>query len=168
VRDARITMIYEGTNGIQALDLLGRKVLMNGGAAVSLMIKTIQGSLSGELPQQVQPWVAALATQLAQWGELTALVGGRVKQDPDELGAVAVDYLQYCACLLLGWCWVRMAIVAARQVGAGSAEAPFYQAKLAAATFYFERLWPKHLSLAAGIRAGGSSLPRLSAEQWSA
>jgi alkylation response protein AidB-like acyl-CoA dehydrogenase len=168
VRDARITMIYEGTNGIQALDLLGRKVLMNGGAAVQLMIKTIQNSLPSELPQQVQPWAAALATQLAQWGELTALVGGRVRQDPEELGAVAVDYLQYCACLLLGWCWVRMAIVAARQVSAGSAEAPYYQAKLAAAAFYFERLWPKHLSLAAGIRAGGSSLPRLTSEQWSA
>ncbi len=168
VRDARITMIYEGTNGIQALDLLGRKVLMNGGAAVQLMIQTIQHSVATDVPAVVQPWVASLAKALAEWAELTALVGGRVRQDPEELGAVAVDYLKYASCLLLGWCWIRMGSVAARHLAAGESEAPYYQAKLAAGAFYFERLWPKRLALAAGIRAGGATLPRLSAEQWSA
>ena len=168
LRDAKITCIYEGTNGIQALDLLGRKVLMNGGATLKLLAADIAASLAGELPVEVAPWAAELGARLAEWGELSTLVGLRAAKDPDEMGAVASDYLQYAGYVLVGWCWVRMARVAARALAAGGSERPFYEAKLAAARFYFEHLLPRTRAFAAGVRAGGAALPALTAEQYSA
>ena len=168
LRDAKITCIYEGTNGIQALDLLGRKVLMNGGATLKLLGADIAASLAGDLPAELAPWAAEIGARLAEWGELSTLVGTRAAKDPDEMGAVAVDYLQYAGYVLVGWCWVRMARVAARQLAAGGAERPYYEAKLAAARFYFEHLLPRARTFAAGVRAGAASLPALTAEQYSA
>jgi hypothetical protein len=166
LRDARITLIYEGTNGIQALDLLGRKVLMTGGASVALMIAEIERTLQGSLPPEATPWVEALRVRLKEWPELTALVGARVRTQADELGAVAVDYLNFSGYVLLAWCWLRMGVVAARQLAAGAPERGYYEGKLAAAEFYFARLLPRSLTYAAGVRAGLSTLPRLSPEQY--
>ena len=167
LRDAKITCIYEGTNGIQALDLLGRKVLMNGGATVRALAAEMVASLGTDLPAALLPWAAELQARLKELGELTAVVGGRVAQDPDELGAVAVDYLNHAGYVLVAWCWLRMAKVAAQQLAAGTHEAGFYEAKLAAARFYFERLLPRTQAFAAGVRAGAGSLPVLTAEQYS-
>jgi hypothetical protein len=83
LRDAKITCIYEGTNGIQALDLLGRKVLMNGGATLKLLAADIAASLSGDLPPEVAPWAAELGARLAEWGELSTLIGVRAAKVPD-------------------------------------------------------------------------------------
>jgi alkylation response protein AidB-like acyl-CoA dehydrogenase len=168
LRDAKITCIYEGTNGIQALDLLGRKVLMNGGATLRLLAADIAASLAGDLPAALAPWAAELGARLAEWGELSNLVGARAARDPDELGAVAVDYLQYAGYVLVGWCWLRMARVATVQLAGPTAERPYYEGKLAAARFYFEHLLPRTLAYAAGVRAGAASLPLLTAEQYSA
>jgi len=166
LRDAKIACIYEGTNGIQALDLLGRKVLANGGATVKVLVGEIAASLAGELPVQLQPWAATLQTKVVEWAELTRLVGDRVAKDPEELGAVAVDYLNFSGYLLVGWCWIRMARVAAAKLAAGSAENHYYEGKLAAAAFYFERLLPRTFAYAAGVRAGAATLPGLSPEQF--
>jgi alkylation response protein AidB-like acyl-CoA dehydrogenase len=168
LRDAKITCIYEGTNGIQALDLLGRKVLMNGGATLKLLAADMAASLGGELPPALAPWAAELGARVKEWGELSELVGARAARDPDELGAVAVDYLMYAGYVLVGWCWLRMARVAAGRLATGTSEAPFYEGKLAAARFYFEHLLPRTLAFAAGVRAGGAALPMLTAEQYSA
>jgi len=167
-RDARITLIYEGTNGIQAMDLLGRKVLMNRGETVKLMIAEIMGTLGTPLPASVTPWAQQVQGALKDWVELTQSVGGRVAKDPDELGAVAVDYLQFCGYLLMGWCWVRMASVATATLAGGTGERAYYEGKLAAAGFYFDRLWPRMQGFAASIRAGGRSLATLSEEQYTA
>lgn len=167
-RDARITLIYEGTNGVQAMDLLGRKVLMSGGASVKLMIAEIQGSRAPSVPVTVRPWAEQLDGALVEWGKLTREVGARVAEDADELGAVAADYLQFCGYLLMGWCWVRMATVAAQALEAGTVESDYYAGKLAAARFYFERLWPRLQGFAASVRAGGQSLVDLSEAQYTA
>lgn len=168
LRDAKITCIYEGTNGIQALDLLGRKVLMNGGSTLKRLGAEIATSLGGEMPASMAPWAATLAGHLKEWEALTALVAGRAAGDPDEPGAVAFDYLMYAGYVLVGWCWLRMARVAHAALAAGSAEAPYYEGKVAAARFYFEHLLPRALAHAAAVRAGATALPTLAAAQYSA
>ena len=166
LRDAKIACIYEGTNGIQALDLLGRKVLLNGGATLALLGEEIERSLAGELRPPLDSWAGVLRGKLGEWAELTRLVHARVAKDPDELGAVAVDYLNFGGYVLVGWCWLRMARVAAAALAAGSAERAFYEGKLAAAAFYFERLLPRTLAYAAGVRAGGATLAALEPEHY--
>ena len=166
LRDAKIACIYEGTNGIQALDLLGRKVLGTGGAYVQLMAAEIAASLATPLPAELQAFGAQLQALVGEWAELTRLVGDRVAKDADELGAVATDYLNYAGYLLVGWCWLRMARVASERLAAGSSERGFYEGKLAAARFYFARLLPRTAAFAAGVRAGGASLPSLARQHF--
>ncbi len=161
LRDAKIACIYEGTNGIQALDLLGRKVLHTGGASVKLMVEEIARTLTGPLPAIAAPWAAALKSLVEEWASLTRTVGERAQADPDELGAAAVDYLNFAGYLLVGWCWLRMAAVADAALGKGSAEREFYEGKLAAARLYFERLLPRARAFAAAARAGAATLPAL-------
>jgi len=168
LRDAKIACIYEGTNGIQALDFLGRKVLMNGGATLKVLAAEIAQTLAGELPAALKPWAAALTAKIEEWAQLTRQVGERVAQDPEELGAVAVDYLNFGGYVLLGWAWLRMARVASAKLAAGTPEKAYYEGKLAAAAFYFERLLPRTLSCAASVRAGGATLPTLTPEHYAA
>ena len=166
LRDAKIACIYEGTNGIQALDLLGRKVLMNGGATLGLLAEEIGRTLEGDLPVPLAGWAGVLRAKVGEWQELTRLVGARVAKDPDELGAIAVDYLNFGGYVVVAWCWLRMARVAAAALAAGTAERAFYEGKLAAAGFYFERLLPRTLAYAAGVRAGGATLAVLDPGQY--
>ncbi len=168
LRDAKIACIYEGTNGVQAVDLLGRKVLANGGASVRLLAAEIAATLGAGLAASLAPYAATLEAQVAEWAELTRLVGERVAKDPDELGAVAVDYLQYAGYVLVAWAWLRMANVAAARLAEGHGERAFYEGKLAAAAFYFERLLPRTLAFAAAVRAGGRTLPTLTPEHFAA
>jgi alkylation response protein AidB-like acyl-CoA dehydrogenase len=161
LRDAKIACIYEGTNGIQALDLLGRKVLHTGGASLKLLADEIIRTLAAPLPAACVPWAAAIKAGLEEWATLTREIGGRAARDPDELGAAAVDYLNFAGYLLVGWCWLRMALVAQAKLDAGSGDQEFYQGKLAAARLYFERLLPRTRAFAAAARAGAASLPTL-------
>ena len=168
LRDAKITCIYEGTNGVQALDLLGRKVLGTGGKSVELVAGEIAAMLGPDLPAALRPYGEALAARLREWAELTRLVGDRVAKDPEELGAAAVDYLNFAGYVLYGWCWLRMAKVAARKLAAGGGERGFYEGKLITARFYFERLLPRADAAAAAVRAGAGSLPALAPEHFAA
>jgi len=161
LRDAKIACIYEGTNGIQALDLLGRKVLHTGGASVKLVAAEI-GATIAQAGATFAPWAESLKALVGEWAELTRLVGERVQKDPDELGAAAVDYLNFAGYLLVGWCWLRMALVADAALKAASPEREFYEGKLAAARLYFERLLPRTRGFAAAVRAGAGTLPSLS------
>ncbi len=168
LRDAKISCIYEGTNGIQALDFLGRKVLGNGGASVKLLAAEIAKSLAGDLPEALQPWALAVKAGVEEWAALTRLVGERVQKDPEELGAAAVDYLNFAGYVVVGWCWLRMARVATAALAGGSAEKAFYEGKLAAARLYFERLLPRTQTFAAAVRAGAATLPTLTREHFAA
>jgi hypothetical protein len=163
-RDAKIACIYEGTNGIQALDLLGRKVLGTGGASVKLMIEEIGRSLAGGVHASLGPWAKRIEALARDWGELTKLAAERAAKDPEELAAAATDYLNYAGLVLVGWCWLRMADVAQRALDAGTAERAFYEGKLQAARFYFERVLPRAEGHAACVRAGAASIPMLTPE----
>jgi alkylation response protein AidB-like acyl-CoA dehydrogenase len=164
LRDAKIACIYEGTNGIQALDLLGRKVLGTGGASVKLMIEEVVRSLAGGVDPELQPWAQRVQASMQQWGELTKFAAERASKDPEELAAAATDYLNFAGIVLVAWCWLRMAQVAKQALAAGTAERAFYEGKLLAARFYFERVLPRADGHAAAVRAGAATIPMLSAE----
>ncbi len=158
VRDNRINMIYEGTNTIQSLDLLGRKVLGNNGATLAKF-----GSLVGKLVAEegVNEKMGEFITPIAILGEqitkLTQELGFKGFQNADEVGAAAVDYLRICGHLVFGYFFARMAQVALREIAAGNKD-PFYTAKLQTARFYFARLFPETATLLKTVRAGSASL----------
>ena len=158
VRDARINMIYEGTNTIQSLDLLGRKVLGNQGASlkkfgelISALVMAEQGN--DDMAEFIQP-LAKLGQQMTQF---TGEIGYKALQNADEVGAAAVDYLRVAGHLVFGYFWARMAQVALQQKAAGKRD-PFYQAKLQTARFYFAKLFPETACLMQTARAGSAVL----------
>ncbi len=167
MRDARITPIYEGTNGIQALDLLGRKVFGTGGKSQQAVARRIRDAIEkfGGIPE-----VAALAADLArrvdQWDRLTMELGAAAMKNPEEVGAAATDYLQFSGYVCLGWCWLAAAAVAAKKLAAGEPDPDFYTAKLVTAQHYFGRLLPRVEAHAAAARAGSAGLMALSPEQF--
>ncbi|MFN3374946.1 MAG: acyl-CoA dehydrogenase C-terminal domain-containing protein [Burkholderiaceae bacterium] len=158
VRDARINMIYEGTNTIQSLDLLGRKVLANNGATLKKFGKLVgqlveEEGVNEKMAEFINP-VAMLAEQMTKF---TTEIGFKGMQNPDEVGAAAVDYLRVAGHLVFGYFFARMAQVALRQIAAGSTD-PFYQAKLQTARFYFAKLFPEVQTLMRTARAGSKVL----------
>ncbi|AVP58836.1 acyl-CoA dehydrogenase C-terminal domain-containing protein [Pulveribacter suum] len=158
VRDNRINMIYEGTNTIQSLDLLGRKVLGNNGATLKKF-----GKLVGQLVQEegVNEKMAEFINPIAYLGDqmtkFTTEIGFRGFQNPDEVGAAAVDYLRVAGHLVFGYLFARMAQVALREIAAGNTD-PFYVAKLQTARFYFAKLFPETATLMRTARAGSKVL----------
>ena len=158
VRDNRINMIYEGTNTIQSLDLLGRKVLGNNGATLTKFGKLI-GALVAE--EGVNEKMAEFINPLAQLGEqmtkFTTEIGFKGFQNPDEVGAAAVDYLRVAGHLVFGYFWARMAQVALREIAAGNTDS-FYLGKLQTARFYFAKLFPETATLMRTARTGASAL----------
>ena len=159
-RDARIAPIYEGTNGIQALDLLGRKVLGSQGKLLRGFTKIVHKfcAANAEHPQ-LKAHVAQLDQLNQQWGELTMKVGMAAMKNPDEVGAAAVDYLMYSGYVILAYLWLRMAIAAQAQD-----DTEFAQAKLATCDFYFKRLLPRTATHRAAVEAGSECLMSLPAQ----
>jgi alkylation response protein AidB-like acyl-CoA dehydrogenase len=156
VRDARINMIYEGTNTIQSLDLLGRKVLADNGAKLKKFGKMVQAFIEEEgTNEAMQEFVNPLADLGEKVTKLTTEIGMKALQNPDEVGAAAVDYLRVCGHLVFGYFWARMAKVALDKLASGD---PFYQAKLATARFYFAKLLPETATLIRTARAGAKPL----------
>ena len=158
VRDARINMIYEGTNTIQSLDLLGRKVLGNQGATLKKFGKLIAELVSAETGNEdMAPFIQPLAKLGQQMTQFTGEIGMKALSNADEVGAAAVDYLRVAGHLVLGYFWARMAQVALKQIEQGSKD-PFYKAKLQTARFYFAKLFPETASLMQSARAGSEVL----------
>ncbi len=158
VRDARINMIYEGTNTIQSLDLLGRKILGNQGATLRKFGKLI-GALAKEESSNagMHEFITPVATLGEQMTQFTMEIGMKGMQNPDEVGAAAVDYLRVAGHMVFGYFWARMAQVALREIEAGNTD-PFYQAKLQTARFYFAKLFPETATLMQTARAGSAVL----------
>ncbi|WKB54658.1 acyl-CoA dehydrogenase C-terminal domain-containing protein [Eleftheria terrae] len=152
VRDARINMIYEGTNTIQSLDLLGRKVLADNGAKLKKFGKIVAAFVEDEgVNENMQEFINPLADLGDKVTKLTTEIGMKAFQNPDEVGAAAVDYLRVCGHLVFAYFWARMAKVALAKVDSGD---PFYKAKLITARFYFAKLLPETASLIRTARAG--------------
>ncbi|HSG88081.1 MAG TPA: acyl-CoA dehydrogenase C-terminal domain-containing protein [Pseudomonadales bacterium] len=155
-RDARIALIYEGTTQIQALDLLGRKVLGDGGKTLLELAGRIEVTCNDLMDDALLGGHArVLKGLLGEWGELAMGIGARAAEDPREVGAASVDFLMYSGWILVAWCWLRM-VARARH---GDVEHdPFYAGKMRTADFFFERLLPRTLGLAATLRTGAGSL----------
>ncbi|MET0355895.1 MAG: acyl-CoA dehydrogenase C-terminal domain-containing protein, partial [Cellvibrio sp.] len=150
VRDCRVASLYEGTTGVQALDLLGRKILLSNGTLLSGIGECIdiycrESANTAEL----SPYVKTLARLQTEWSTLTARIGERALVNADEVGAASVDYLMYCGYIFMGYLWARAASTAVKALAAGSQEQDFYRAKLETARFYFERILPRTLTLVA-------------------
>jgi alkylation response protein AidB-like acyl-CoA dehydrogenase len=158
VRDARINMIYEGTNTIQSLDLLGRKILSNNGATLRKFGKLIAALVEEEgVNEKMAEFINPIALLGDQMTKFTTEIGFKGFQNPDEVGAAAVDYLRVAGHLVFGYFWARMAQVALREIAAGNSEA-FYLAKLQTARFYFAKLFPETATLMRTARTGSKVL----------
>jgi alkylation response protein AidB-like acyl-CoA dehydrogenase len=158
VRDVRIAQIYEGTNGIQALDLLGRKVVADGGRALAEFTGQIHQFCKQETPYR-EPLLKATSDlqSLSQW------LSEQAREDANAVGAASVEYLQLFGYVAYAYMWARMDAVAAANLAQDPA---FYAAKRATAAFFFARLLPRTLSLQASIRAGSTSLFSLAADHF--
>ncbi|MEX8497539.1 MAG: acyl-CoA dehydrogenase C-terminal domain-containing protein [Leptothrix ochracea] len=166
VRDARINMIYEGTNTIQSLDLLGRKVLADNGAKLKKFGRKVAAFIEAYgVDESMQEFINPLADLGDKVNKLTTELGFRAFQNPDEVGAAAVDYLRVCGHLVFAYFWARMAQVAlsaqALSKQSGAQADPFYTAKLATARFYFAKLLPETASLIRTARSGAKPLMAL-------
>ena len=166
-RDTRIACIYEGTNGVQALDLLGRKVLGSGGQLARLL-----GGLIGAFCQnhagydELADFVPRLAGLLKAWSEVTERVALRAARDQEEVGAAAVDYMQLTGHLCLAWCWTKMAAVSIAALSQDPPDRGFYEAKLATARFFFTRLLPRADAHLDALDAGADTVMSLPADQF--
>ncbi len=159
-RDARITTLYEGTTGIQALDLLGRKIMQLQGAGLQQFLGMIQAFCAEQSGNaEVAEFVAPLALIAQEWQALTMEVGRKAMANADEVGAASVDYLFYSGYVALAYWWAKA--VAAANTGAQSND--FKTAKRETARFYFARILPRTLAHAAAIRSGASPLLALDA-----
>jgi alkylation response protein AidB-like acyl-CoA dehydrogenase len=158
VRDNRINMLYEGTNTIQSLDLLGRKVLGNNGATLKKFGKVIGALIAEEgVNEKMAEFINPLAYLADQMTKFTTELGFKGFQNPDEVGAAAVDYLRVAGHLVFGYFWARMAQVALREIAAGNND-PFYLAKVQTARFYFAKLFPETAMLMRTARSGSRAL----------
>lgn len=166
VRDARIAQIYEGTNGIQALDLLGRKVLSTQGELLKRFTKRIHKFCQAhEDNTDMAEFVTPLVALNKEWGEITMQIGGRAMQNRDEVGGASMDYLMYSGYVALAYSWALAAEAAQRQMKSNSDDTVFYQAKIQTAQFYYKRLLPRTRSLVETMKDDVGSLMSIDASQ---
>ncbi len=165
VRDTRIALLYEGTTQIQALDLLGRKVLQSQGAMLRQFTKIMHKFCqANEGKPGMADFVKELARLNKEWGEVTTEIGMRAMQNADEVGAAAVDYLMYAGYVTMGFLWAWMAQVAQDKIAAGAEDADFYKAKVQTAQFYFKRILPRTQAHVAAMRGGLEVLMQMDAD----
>lgn len=165
VRDARIAQIYEGTNGIQAMDLVGRKLAQNGGRAVQAFFAEVDAACAAA---KERPELAGLAGQVEKAnGELKAATMWFMQNgmtNPNNVGAGAHHYMHIMGIVALGLMWLKMGNVAADALAAGTGDKAFYEAKLVTARYYGERFTPDAGALRRKIEAGGAAMMELPVE----
>ena len=158
-RDVRITQIYEGTNGVQALDLVGRKLIANNGETLKSFFEPVQAFLAEHSGNEdLAEFITPLADATQRLQDVTAWIFQHMSQDPLEAGAASSDYLRQFALTAMAYIWARQAVVAAEKLAAGAGRAAFYQAKLDTARFFMTRMLPDTIALAEKIRAGAAPI----------
>ncbi len=162
VRDARIAMLYEGTTGIQALDLLGRKVLGTRGKALQPVTSFILDFCKqARSRKELRPHLKTIVRLTKQWKSLTRKIGFAAMRNRDAVGAASVDYIMFSGYLLLGVAWAASARAAYRRLEQGTPEAAFYRAKIRTAEFYFAKILPRTTSLLETMSTGPDSLMKI-------
>lgn len=159
VRDARICQIYEGTNGIQALDLVGRKLPQDMGRLLRRFFHPVGAEIEADMErEELAEFVLPLAKAFAKLQQATAIVAQKGLKDPEEAGAAATDYLRLFGLVALGWMWLKMVKAAQTKLEAGEGDAAFLEAKIRTARFYTAKLLPQTNALFITIMAGSKPL----------
>jgi alkylation response protein AidB-like acyl-CoA dehydrogenase len=165
VRDARIAQIYEGTNGIQALDLVGRKLGANGGRAIQAFLKLLAEEIEGAKgDESVQQLAGALQKAVGDLQAATMWLMQNGMANPNNAGAAAYPYMTLMGTVGIGLMWLRMARASSAALAAGAEDAAFHEAKLVTARFFAERVLPETGSLRRKLEAGADTLMALPAE----
>ena len=168
VRDGRISMLYEGANAIQALDLVGRKLPQDGGQAIRSFFTKMQTDLE---EAKADATLAALATPLADAHNKLQRATGWLAQNglanPDEAGGAATDYLRILALVSLGWMWLKIARAAQQKLASGAnGTQAYYDAKLKTARFFMQKMLPEVGSRFESLTAGSAVMMEMPADQF--
>jgi alkylation response protein AidB-like acyl-CoA dehydrogenase len=162
-RDARITTLYEGTTGIQSLDLMGRKTASTQGAGLKIFLDLIEEFAEANKDNvELAEFITPLRAKAEEWAQLTTNILQRAAKNPEEIGAASTDYLFYSGYVVLAYWWAR-SVAAAK---ASSQPAAFKQAKLETARFYYARMLPRTLAHKAAIETGAEPLMAMDAERF--
>ena len=171
VRDARIATLYEGTTGIQALDLLGRKILMTRGKSLNDFSKEVLSfcknkSLISSNPhkRQMNRFIWPLGKAIANWQQYSMRLGLKAKSNRDIVGSASVDFLMYSGYVVMAYFWAQMAQSAYEKLAGDVENRDFYRAKIKSAEFYFERMLPRTKSLAKTMMADPKTIMQLDQE----
>ena len=163
VRDARISQLYEGTTGIQGLDLLGRKILKTRGKVMKPLVEKIESFIK---ENKRNKFAKELKGYVKTWESLTRSIGFSAMKNVDEVNAAAVDYLMMAGYVTLAYFWAEAAVAAEKALANGTSEPEFYQAKISTAEFYYQRLMPRVAAHEAAINNGLSSLMLIEPEHF--
>lgn len=171
VRDTRIATLYEGTTGIQALDLLGRKILLSRGKSLKSFTMEVLGfckekSMISSNPhkRQMNKFIWPLSKAVANWQQYSVRIAIKAKKNRDFVGSSSVDYLMYSGYIMMAYFWAQMAQAAYEKLATDVENRDFYRAKIKTAEFYFERILPRTKSLAATMMADPKSIMQLDPE----
>ncbi|MCG8493123.1 MAG: acyl-CoA dehydrogenase C-terminal domain-containing protein [Sneathiellales bacterium] len=165
VRDARITQIYEGANGIQALDLVGRKIPADLGRSLRRFFHPVDAFIQENMMNpDLKDYVMPLAKSFAKLQQGTALLGEKGMKNPDEAGAASTEYLKMFGLVALGFMWAQMAKLSKEKLAEGTEDPAFFETKLVTAKFFFERMIPDVSSLLVKMSAGAETVMALEAE----
>jgi alkylation response protein AidB-like acyl-CoA dehydrogenase len=171
VRDVRIATLYEGTTGIQALDLLGRKIILNRGALLKDFTKEIlifckDKSMVSSNPykKQMNKFIWPLSKAVVNWQQYSLRIALKARKDRDMVGSASVDYLMYAGYVVMGYFWAEMAQAAYEKLATDVENRDFYRAKIKTAEFYFARILPRTKSLAQTMMADPKTLMQLDEE----
>ncbi|MFT4810771.1 MAG: alkylation response protein AidB-like acyl-CoA dehydrogenase [Paraglaciecola sp.] len=166
-RDTRICTMYEGTTGIQAIDLLARKVVGSNGKLLSVFTNEVKDYCKSIRDKsQFNAWSNSIDTHIDEWHQITEDIMHRAANNPAELGAASVDYLMYSGYVVVGYFWLQMAVVAQQKLDEGTSDPEFYQAKLHTTKFYFDRLLTRTRSLVSAMESGADNLMNMEEEQF--
>ena len=165
VRDARITQIYEGTNGIQAMDLVGRKLPKDGGRAVQSFFKLLSTEFAdfSEI-EELKPLLGHFSEAIGDLQAATMWLAQNGPADPDHAGAGAYAYMELMGLVSLGWMWLKMAAASSAALAAGDPDTAFHEAKLVTARFFATRELPLSTALRRKIEAGAETVMKIPAE----
>jgi hypothetical protein len=158
VRDGRINQVYEGANGVQAMDLVGRKLGRKGGAGPMALFGMISGWLAENDEAALAPFTKPVKRGVDTLQQTTMWLAQRGMQNPNDAGAAAADYLRMMGIVVVGWMWARMAKIAQSKLAADPPNAQFYKGKLTSAKYWMERLIPECPMLFERMQAGSATI----------